>query len=237
MTAPRRSIGDLLALLVLSLRMLAGRRYWVLPLAPLLWSGSAVLFVALGWREEDYVAADAQNVLISLPLTLVAIGLGVRVVAGEIDRRTLEIAYTVPGGAHRVWLAKLAAALVVLVAAELPLGLATYLFCTEFPPGALYGALQAAVFYLVLALALSTLFRSETAGALVAVSAVVVAFPFQAGDVRLSPFWNPAKLVEYEPEQILAWTTQNRIGFALAIAALVVLAFGRAENREALLSG
>ncbi len=237
MTGERRSIGDWLRLLVLSLRMLAGRRFWVLPIVPLLWTASAVLFVVFGWREEDYVPADAQNVLIALPLALLAIGLGVRVVAGEIDRRTLEIAYTVPGGAYRVWLAKLSAAALVLLAAELPLAGATYLFCTEYPPGALYGALQASVFYLVLALALSTLFRSEAAGALVAVAALVVVFPFQAADLRLSPFWNPANLVEAEPEQILAWTTQNRIGFALAIAALIVLAFGRAENRESLLSG
>ena len=237
MTGERRSIGDLVRLLSLSARMLAGRRFWVIPIVPLLWTTGAVLFIVFGWHEDDYVPADAQNLLIALPLTLLAIGLGVRVVAGEIDRRTLEIAYTVPGGAHRVWLAKLAAAALLLFVAELPLAGATYLFCSEYPLGALYGALQAATFYLVLAMALSTLFRSEAAGALVTAALLVVIFPFQQSDVRLSPFWNPVKLVEADPEQILAWTTQNRIGFALAIAALVVLAFGRAENRESLLSG
>jgi len=231
----RRSVADTLRLLALSARMLAGRRYWLAALAPLVWTAGAVFWVLVGWREEDYAPADAQNLLMAIPLTILAIGLGVRIVAGEIDRRTLEIAYTVPGGAHRVWLHKLAAAAILLVLAELPVAAGTYLFCTEYDPGAIYGALQGALFYLVLAMSLATLFRSETAGALVTVGALLLSFPFQAGDLRLSPFWNPANLIEADPEQLLAWTTQNRIGFALAIGLLVVLALGRAENRESML--
>ena len=42
----------------------------------------------------------------------------------------------------------------VLLGAELLLAAATFFFCTSFPPGALYGAMQAAVFYLVLAMGL-----------------------------------------------------------------------------------
>ena len=235
MSRPRRSPADTLRLLALSARMLAGRRYWLAALAPLLWTAGAVFWVLVGWREDDYTAVDAQNLLIALPLTILAIGLGVRVVAGEIDRRTLEIAYTVPGGAHRVWLAKLTAATILLVLAELPVALGTYLFCTEFEAGALYGAFQGALFFLVLSMSLATLFRSETAGALVSVGVLLLCFPIQEGTLRLSPFWNPARLIESDPGQVLAWTTQNRIGFAILIALVVVLGFGRAENRESLL--
>jgi hypothetical protein len=171
---------------------------------------------------------------------MLAIGLGVRIIAGEIDRRTLEIAYTVPGGTHRVWVAKLVASFLMLAAATIPLALVTSLFFTEFPLGALYGALQAAVFYLVLAMAFSALSKSEAAGALITVVVLVLNgffTGFGQNQIRVSPFWNPAAetLTRYEPEQILAWTVQNRIGFVLIIVAVIVLAFGRAEQRERVL--
>ena len=233
-----RSLRDAGRLLVLSLRMVAGRRYWIAPLLPLTWVVFQIFRLLVGWRPENFTPADAQNVLIGFPLVILAVGLGVRIIASEIDRRTLEIAYTVPGGTARVWSAKLAAAVSLLLAAEVLLAASVYLFCTEFELVAtLYGALQGALFYMVLGMAFSVLFKSEAARALVTVAALVVAFPFQAGNTRLSPFWNPLNLTDADPVNLLAWTVQNRIGFALVCAALIALAFGRAENREKLLGG
>jgi len=40
-----------------------------------------------------------------------------------------------------------------------------------------------------------------------------------------------------EPAELVAWAVQNRVGFALFVAAIVALAFERAGNRESLLSG
>jgi hypothetical protein len=135
-------------------------------------------------------------------------------------------------------LAKLAAAVLLVLAAEGLLAGSVYLFCTEFEAvSTLYGAFQAALFYLVLAMAFSVLFKSEAAGALVTAAALIAAFPFQAGNTRLSPFWNPLNLTDADPVNVLAWTVQNRIGFVLVCAALIALAFGRAENREKLLGG
>ena len=98
-----------------------------------------------------------------IPMAALAIILGLRIIAGEMDGRSLEIAYTVPGGCQRVWWAKLAAAALILVSAEILLALVTYFLFTKYPLVAAYGALQGAVFYLVLAMALATLFRSEVA--------------------------------------------------------------------------
>lgn len=232
-----RRIVDSGRLLHLSARMIAGRRYWLVPLFPLVWIGLQLLFLVAEFRQEAFVPADAQTVLIGLPLMVLGIGLGVRIIAGEIDRRTLEITYTVPGGTQRVWIFKLLAALLLLLPAEALLTLATWLFCTDFPASALYGALQAAAFYMVLAMALSALFRSEAAGALVTIVVAVVNIPFQGANARVSPFWNPEKLAEFEPATVLAWTVQNRVGFLLAIAAVIALAFGRAEQRERILGG
>jgi len=233
--------GDHLRLLRHAARLVAGRRFWIAPLIPLAWPILQVAFAAMGMWQGGFSSGDAQGRLIGLPLTMLGIGLGVRIIAGEIDRRTLEIAYTVPGGTHRVWLAKLAASVLILLVAELPLALVTWAFFVSFPLGALYGALQAAVFYMVLSMAFSALTKSEAAGALITF-VVLMLNGFVTGfgqfQPRISPFWNPEALVSnFEPEQIMAWTVQNRIGFVLIIVAVTALAFGRAEQRERVLSG
>jgi ABC-type transport system involved in multi-copper enzyme maturation permease subunit len=234
----RDALLDRALLLKLAARLLAGRLFWILPLLPVLWVAFQVFRLLVEWRTEDFLPADGQTVLIGMPLVVLAIGLGVRVIAGEIDQRTLEIAYTVPGGTHRVWTAKLIAAVAMLAGAEVLAAAATFFFCTSFPLSALYGALQAAVFYLVLAMGLAALTKSEATGALLTTGALILNSFLQGGNVRLSPFWNPANLVdEYDPADVLAWTTQNRIGFLLAIAAIMVLSFARAERREKMLGG
>ena len=226
---------DWLQLLKLSMRMVAGRRFWLWPLVTLLWPVFQVLRVIIKWRPIEYASTDAQVVLIGFPLTVLGIGLGMRIIAGELDERTLEIAYTVPAGTHRIWLAKLAASITLLLAAEALLAVATFFFCTEFPVMALYGALQGAVFYLVLAMGLSALCKSEAAGALLTSLMLGLNLFFQP--TRVSPSFNPETHASMDPADVLALTVQNRIGIALAIVAIMLMAFGRAEHREKMLGG
>ena len=236
-------LSDLRRLVWLSGRLVGGRYFWAAPLLPLAWPGFVLFQLAVGWRESDSVGPDAMQVgLIGFPLTVLAIGLGMRIIAGEIDGRTLEIAFTVPGGTSRVWLAKLAAALALIVAAEAVLALAAFLFFSAYPPGALYGALQGAVVYLVVSMGLSTLFKSEATGALVTAGVLLlnaVITGFGDNQIRPSPFWNPAapSLGSQDPADLLAWTVQNRIGFALVIVTITLLTFARAERRERMLGG
>ena len=228
-------LAERVRLMKLAGRLLAGRWFWVWPLIPLVWVGFQVIRLIVGWRPEDFLPGDAQTVLIGFPLVVLGVFLGIRVMAGEIEQRTLEIAYTVPGGTHRVWLIKLAAGLAILVAAEALLAVATLVFCTSYPPGALYGALQAAVFYMVLGMGLSALTKSEASGAMLTIGVLIANFPFQAGNTRVSPFFNPTRLEDGVAADVLAWTVQNRIGFLLLIAAITVLSFARAERREKML--
>jgi ABC-type transport system involved in multi-copper enzyme maturation permease subunit len=231
-------IRDGVRLVYLSGRLIVGRWWWVVPVLPLTWSGWLILRLLVGWRTERYEPYDAQNVLIGLPLAILAIGLGIRIIASELDSRTLEIAYTVPGGTRRVWLAKLAAAVSMLLVAELLLAATTAVFLTGFPVGMLYVPLQAAVFYLVLSMALSALFKSEVTGALVSIPALIIGLFLSS--VRPSPFFNtllPQIADRADPSDILAWTIQNRVGSALAILAITALAFARAERRERMMSG
>lgn len=218
---------------------LAGHRFWLLPLLPLGWLAFQAAALLLG-AEARLEPASAQGALIGFPLTLLAVFLGVRIIAGEIDGRSLEIAYTVPGGCQRVWWAKLLAAWLLLVAGELLLAGATFVFFTAFPWSALYGALQAATFYLVLSMAMATLLRSEAAGAMAAAAILAVnglLTGFGDNQLRISPFWNPHAVDSSDGAEVFAWTLQNRVGVLLAVAGITALAFMRANRRERMLGG
>ena len=232
-----RHLAARLTLYQLAAVSVAGHRFWLLPLLPLCWLAVLAVAALLG-VPLDFEPASAQGTLIGVPLTVLAIFLGLRVIAGEIDGRSLEIAYTVPGGCERVWWAKLAGAALMLVLAEAFLAAVVWPLFTAFPLMALYGALQAAIFYLVLAMAMATLFRSEVAGAMATVA--ILAFNgavtgFGQQQLRFSPFWNPLAADGVDPQQVLASTVQNRIGVALLAAAILSLAFMRANRRERML--
>lgn len=231
----RTSLADYGRLLHASARLIAGRRYWIAALIPLTWTAFQVMRLLIRWRVDAYTPRDAVLTLLGFPLVLLGIGLGVRIIAGDIDRRTLEIAYTVPGGTQRVWLAKLVAGLMLLTVAAALLGLATSIFCTDFLLGDLYGALQGAVFYMVLGMALATLTKSEAAGALICAVLLIVNLPMQ--NLRISPLWNTDFAFSVDATEALAHAVQNRVGFAIAIAVIAALAFGSAERRERLLGG
>jgi hypothetical protein len=234
----RARIGDWLELLKLSLRLQLGRRGWLVPALALIWPAYSAVALLLGWREQSFIEREVQNGLIGLPIYLLAVGLGVRIIASEIEQRTLEVTYTVPGGAKRVWISKLIGALLPLALAGLLNAIFTAIFLTPYPLQVLYGALQGAAFYLVLGMGLGALFRSEITAALVG-SVVLLLNGFVTGfgelQTRWSPLFNPVAANNVNEADLLAFTLQNRIGFALLIVALAALACARAERREQLL--
>jgi hypothetical protein len=233
------SLADAAMLVRLSLRLQLGRRLWLVPALALLWPCYHAVTVLAGWRELPFDAAVVQNGIIGIPLAVLAIGLGVRVVAAEIEQRTLEVAYTVPGGARRVWIGKLGAAAVPLLGAGLLLAMIAAVFSAGYPLSSIYGAMQGAVFYLVLAAGLGAFLRNEITAALVASVALGLnGFLTGFGDEpsRWSPLFNPLVVTEVSETEMLAWTVQNRIGFALLIMSLVMLTCARAERREKLLN-
>jgi hypothetical protein len=234
----RDRLIDGMLLIKLALRWQLGRRMWLAPVLALGWPAYHAVSLLAGWQGGRFAAAEAQNYLIGLPLNVLAIGLGVGIIAGEIEQRTLEVTYTVPGGARRVWLAKLLAAALPLLAAGVLLAVVTAIFFTSYPLLALYGALQGAAFYLVLSMGLGALLKSEITAALVAALVLFVnGFLSAFGEVqrRWSPLFNPLGIPDASSSDLLAWTIQNRIGVALLILALVALSWVRAERREQLL--
>ena len=221
--------------------LMAGRRWWLLPLIPLAWP--ILLRILFFFNGESIEPEAIQGTILSLPLAALAIFLGMRVIAGEIDDGSLEVAYTVPGGVGKLWFVKLAASLAILIAAECLVAIAALVLFKPFPLGALYGALQAATFYLVLATTFGALFRGEAAAAMA--TGVVLAFngmiaDMGANQVVISPFFNPHALAAdaetmLSSGEIFAKTLQNRIGILLVMAGILSLAFMRANRRERML--
>lgn len=236
----RRGIRRLVArmdLLRLAGLAIAGHWVWLLILLPLLWLAARALMAAIS-PTGGFDPVDAQVGLMGIPLAALAIILGLRIIAGEMDGRSLEIAYTVPGGCERVWWSKLAAGALILLIAALLVGVVTYYWFTEYPLITLYGTLQGAVFYLVMSMALATLFKSEVAGAMATVAVLAVDLLILGSNgVRASPFWNPLAATDTDPETILAMTVQNRLGIPIFIALVIGLAFMRANRRERMLGG
>ncbi len=227
-------IRETLSAMPPSARLIATRRYAVWPLLSLSWP----LFLAV-WMlvQEGSSTKDPSSVLgnlVGLPLVVLACFLGVRIIASECEQRTLEIAYTVPGGPHRIWVPKLFAAIAILLVSELLLAVFVQIFLCDVSLSSLYGALQLALFYLVLAMALSTFFRSVITGALAVVAFVILGFLAQM--TPFSPFWNPLAQNPNAAEELFALTIKQRVGFALVTAALVALTFARAQWREKMLS-
>ena len=237
MSGRLRRVGAQFELFRLAGLAIAGHWVWLLIFLPLLWLVARALETLIG-PTTPFDPVHAQVGLIGIPMAILAVILGLRIIAGEMDGRSLEIAYTVPGGCQRVWWAKLAASVLILVAAEALLALVTYFLFTKFPFVALYGALQGAIFYLALSMAFAALFRSEVAGAM-ATAAVLVFDLLILGNsgIRASPFWNPLAVENPDPAVLQVMTMDNRIGIPIAIALIIGLAFMRANRRERMLGG
>ncbi len=233
-----RRIRDYLSLSYLSAQLVAGRRFWIAILLPLLWPAFQAFRLLMGWRDEGTFEAVNAQTLMGLPLTVLAIGLGIRIIANEMDRRTLEIAYTVPGGCHRVWLAKITACFFILLSSEALLAVFTLAFLTSLSFTALYGALQAAVFYLIVSMAFAAFFRNEITGAMVTTALLVLNILFAGfgnNQMRISPMFNPLAIRDGDATQVFAWTLQNRVLFVILIVAVTLLTFARVERREKML--
>ncbi len=218
----------------------AGHRFWLIPvLVPIIWLGPQSFFLAMGWTQPVQ-PSGIQVRMMGFPLACVGIYLGLRIIAGEINARTLEIVYTVPGGADKVWRIKLLAAAMILLPTQLIIAVYSWFMFTPFPLESLYGAFQIGVFYMVVSLGFSTLFRSEVSGAIVAVAALglnLVFTGFGSTQHVWTPFFNPYAIDNESFRTILAQTLQNRIGMALVIIMIISLAFLRGNRRERLLSG
>lgn len=218
---------------------LAGSKFYLFLLVAPIYLGGRWVLDYLQWNTVRFY--EVQGEILALPLACLGIIFGVRIIASEISSHTLEIIYTVPGGVSRVWWAKLFAAICIMIPIELMLAAGFWLFFEPFPLLMLYGGLQAGVFYLCVGMAFATLFKSEVGGgiatfALLLFNGFVTGFGNGPSLPLVNPFFNPWTQWNAEPEQVIAWSVQNRIAMILYMAAIISLAFMRSNRREKLLS-
>lgn len=216
----------------------AGHKFWLIPIiVPIVW-----LLPQTGMEVLNWVTIRDEGIAfrLSIPLAVVGLFLGLRIIASEINARTLEIVYTVPGGAEKVWWVKILASLMILLLTEAIMAVYTWFLITPYNLESLYGALQVGVFYMSVAMGFSALFRSEVSGAIVAVVALgfnIVFTEFGREQYWLSPIYNPHAIDNEGLRAIIAETLRNRIFIGLVTLMIFSLAFLRGNRREKLLSG
>lgn len=217
---------------------IAGHKFWLIPIiVPIVW-----LVPQSGMEILDWVTIRDEGIQfrLAVPLAFVGLFLGLRIIASEINARTLEIVYTVPGGAEKVWWVKILASLMILLLTEAVMGVYAWFLITPYNLESLYGALQAGVFYMAVAMGFSTLFKSEVAGAIVAVVVLglnLVFTEFGREQIWFSPIYNPHAINDQVLKTIVVETIRNRIFIALVTIMIFSLAFLRGNRREKLLSG
>lgn len=220
------TISDAWFLLKLSLRQQFGHFYYLIPLTVLVWP--AYKFVTLLESSQlTFSIRDVQNELIGLPLYLLAIGLGVGIIAKEVEQDTLEVVYTIPGSIKNFWLIKLVSTVIILLITEVILAVICSAIFTSFPLPLLYSVFQGAVFFLVLAMFFGVLMKNQLAAA-VFTSFIFFILYTKFDGWKWSPVFNP--LLDHNTSY--AEITQNHIANLLMIIILSHLAFFKSQNRE-----
>ena len=217
---------------------ISGHKFWLIPIVvPIVW-----LAPQSGMEILDWVTIGDHGIQfrLAVPLAMVGLFLGLRIVASEINARTLEIVYTVPGGAEKVWWVKILASLMILLLTLAVMGVYAWFLITPYNLESLYGALQVGVFYMAVSMGFSTLFKSEVSGAIVAVVLLglnILFTEFGREQYWWSPIYNPHAINEQDLKTIVVGTLRNRIFVALVTIMIFSLAFLRGNRREKLLSG
>jgi hypothetical protein len=238
----RRWLRAMARLASYNLRLVVGPHWWLYLVALAGWLGILVARVLLGWNEGPWQPWEVQNTVLSVPMTPLAIQLGMMLLYYEIENRTMETTLSIAGGEPSVWLLKIGTALAFLAAPALVLAALAYLFLVPFPLVPVVAhALVPLLFYFALALMLSLLLRGEIASGMVA--ALVLAVNLLGGEglkgSLLNPFLNyldpPAgKDVFIDREGWLAVVVQNRVAVVLASVLMIAYSLHRLRDRERL---
>lgn len=222
-----------LFLYILCNRLQMGHRFWMLPFAVFIWPLLQACMVFIGWKQGGFELVDVQNRLMGYPLYLMSIGIGVGLIANEVEKRTLEVSFTLPGGSAKIWINKLIAASFLIIMAELILGLCTWIFFTGITSGIVIRVFQGAIFYLVLAMTAGAFFKNSLIAGIVTCFVLFANSYFTNGS--WSPVFNPLTINNLSAGDLMQLIIRNHFIVIAAIFVMALLAFLRMEQREALL--
>lgn len=237
--AMRRAVGSTLRLAHYNLKLLFGRHWWMYLLGLSLWFGWLVLRVVVGWAEAPWGPADVQNGVLSVPLLILAIYLGMSSFAMEIEERTIEGLFTVSGNRYRPFIVRIATGVAFLMVAAFFLSGLAWTFLTAFPIVVVtLNAMAPVLLYFALALTFSVLFKGAipaglTVAPLLALN-VVLAGPTHG--TRYNVFFNYLdRPVGADEVEWLIMAVQNRMALVVAIGLLLFYTVRLTDKRERLL--
>ena len=222
-----------LFLYILCNRLQMGHRFWMLPFAVFIWPLLQASMMFMGWKQGGFELVDVQNRLMGYPLYLMAIGIGVGLIANEVEKRTLEVSFTLPGGAARIWINKLIAASFLIIVAEFILAFCTWIFFTGITSGIIIRVFQGAIFYLVLAMTAGAFFKNSLIAGIVTCFVLFINSYFT--NRSWSPVFNPLTINNLSTGDLMQLIIRNHFIIVLAIFVMALLTFLRIEQREALL--
>jgi hypothetical protein len=237
---PRGIVASTLRLARINLKLLFGRHWWLYLMVLLLWLGWLVVRVVMGWTEEPWQPDEVQNTVLTPPLLLLAVYLGMSAFAFEIDDRTIEGVFTVSGSRYRPWLVRIGTVVAFLVVADLLLAGLTWVFLVDFPvPAVAANALVPPLLYFALALMFSLLFKGTIPAGLAVTPLLLLNATVLAGALgrtRYNVFFNYlARPTDIDETLWRIMAVQNRLVLLLVIGLILFYTVRLTDKRERLL--
>lgn len=225
----------------LELRRSTGGRALYLAGGCLVWFLMLALWNALA-AETPMEGRSVQNAILALPTVLLAFFLGSQVISSDQENRSLEVVLSLPKGKTALWVLRLVVAAAFSGGIAFLLAVLSWIFVASFPlfPVWLH-SLFPILFFAALAFALSVMFRSGTAAALVCslflALVVMTQGAWKSGALfYIYPFLNAYLPPEGTMPEV--WTravATNRIGVLVAVSSLLIAALAGMRRRERLL--
>jgi len=226
----------------LELRRSTGGRALYLAGGCLVWFLMIGLWNALATQNDPMEGSSIQNAILALPTVLLAFFLGSQVISSDQENRSLEVVLALPRGKTVVWILRLFVATAFAGGIALILSVLSWFFVASFPFLAVWlTSLFPIAFFASLAFALSVLFRSGTAAALVCsliLALIIMTQPaWHSGALfYIYPFLNPLLPPDGTlPESWARAFAANRIGVLVTVVSLLVGGLAGMRRRERLL--
>lgn len=183
---------------------------------------------------------DALPPLLMIPMTVLAIFLGMQVIAAEKDKRTLETMFTIAGSPYKIWLIRFGTLHFILLLFTFGLATLTYFTFLDLPVvGATLHAYAPVYLICNLTIYFAIKFRSGLGAAMVTAGTVLLSLMLSGilGDTRFFLYFNayadPPRQIG--PETWNLWMWQNKIGVFVLGSLLLFFSLRGLLRRERLL--
>ena len=189
---------------------------------------------------EGFSVEDALNILVQIPMAVLAIYLSMDIIASERDRDTLETLFSTASSHYTIWMTRMMSLHGILVLSAMAMSSLSYVLFAEFP--FILGGLNAvfpAYFMANLTFYFAVSVRSSNAAGMLSLGCLLLVLMFSSSlsgtvyNLFLNPFNVPASVdLSLWDDRVLI----NRVSIAGLGGLLLFLALRKMERRERLLT-